>query len=172
MGQARLLFFRSAGIAFALEVAHVERASFLLAAQPVPEASDYVVGVTMLDGVTLLLVDLALRLGLTGSHHYDLHTPVVWCRGGGRVAGLVVDEIDGVDEAAVDSADLSELLRRGRAPLCGVVRRGGEAWLLLDPEPLLAFDLAQPVSDIHLDLAALERWLLADAREEGARSRV
>lgn len=161
MAQAMLLFFRCAGINFALDVTAVERASFLVAVQPLPEASDYVVGVTSLGGATVLLADLALRLGLPDASRYTLHTPVVWCRGAERVAGLVVDEIDGVEAAAVQNADLSALLYGGRAPLRGAVRRSGAVWLLLDPERLLAFDLAQPVSDLRLDMAALQQWLLA-----------
>lgn len=160
MMQAVLLFFRCAGVNFALDVSCVERASFLVAVQPLPEASDYVVGVTALGGETVLLADLALRLGLPDAAPYTLHTPVVWCRDAGRAAGLVVDAIEGVDEAAVQDADLS-LLQGGRAPLRGVVRRGGTVWLLLDPERLLAFDLARPVSDLQLDMAALQQWLLA-----------
>ena len=159
--QAMLLFFRCAGINFALEVTAVERASFLVAVQPLPEASDYVVGVTALGGETVLLADLALRLGLPDAPRYTLHTPVIWCRCAERVAGLVGGGIDGVEAAAVHSADLSALLHGGRAPLRGVVRRSGSVWLLLDPERLLAFDLAQPVSELRLDKAALRQWLLA-----------
>jgi chemotaxis signal transduction protein len=164
-----LLFFRCAGVDFALPVDAIERASWLLAVQPLPEASDYVVGVTALGGESVLLVDLALRLGLGGSAHYGVHTPVLWCRGGGRRAGLVVDEIDGVDAAAAGEADLAALLSGGRAPLSGAVRRGGCSWLLLDAERLLAFDLAQAVSELRLDRDALQQWMLAGAvEEEGA----
>lgn len=169
MAPATLLLFRSAGVNFALDIACVERASFLFAVQPLPEASDYVVGVTSLAGETALLADLALRLGLGDAPDYTLHTPVVWCRGESGMAGLVVDEITGIESAAVEHPDLSSLLQGGEAPLRGVIRHGGNVWLLLDPMRLLAFDLAQRVSELRLDMAALRQWMLAgeESADEG-----
>lgn len=164
-----LLLFRCAGVDFALDVDSVERASWLVAAQPLPEASDYVVGVTALQGESVLLVDLARRLGLEGAAQYGLHTPLVWCRGGGGRAALAVDEIEGVAAVAVNGADMSELLCQGRAPLLGAVRHDGRTWLLLDPGRLLAFDLAQEASELRLDRDVLQRWLLAgEAAQEDA----
>ncbi len=161
-----LLLFRCADVDFALDVDSIERASWLVAAQPLPDASDYVVGVTALQGESVLLVDLARRLGLEGAAHYGLHTPLLWCRAGDRRAALVVDEIEGVAAATASGADMSELLRQGRAPLRGAVRHDGRTWLLLDPARLLAFDLAQAVSELSLDREALQRWLLAGEAEQ------
>lgn len=154
-----LLCLRSAGLRFAIAVERVARASYLVAAQPVPGSPDYLVGLTALDGESVPMVDLAQRLGLETDTAYALSTPMVWCHGVDRVVALVVDEVDGVFAGTDVSGRVDADLQVGRAPLTGVAQCSGESWLVLDCDRLLALDFSQRGSPYTLDSAALQRLL-------------
>ncbi len=159
-----LLLFRCGGADLAVPVAAVERASYLVAVQQVPGASDFLVGISVFEGTTLPVIDLAVRLGLPAADAYTVFTPLLWCRAGERAAAMVVDEIVGVEIAP--AAELTQLLDGAMPPLRGAVRHDGRLWLLLDIERVLGFDLAEAISDLHVDLEQLQQWML----EAGERS--
>jgi purine-binding chemotaxis protein CheW len=164
-----ILMLRCSETGFALELEAVAHASFLVAVQPVPEAPEYVLGVAPFRDDVVPVLDLAGRLGLQPADRYDLETPVVWCRAGGRTAGLVVDDLPGIAEVAGSELRMRQEFATGGPPVEGVVRTQGQAWLLLDPARILDFDFARRVSDIRLDKAVIRKWLEeADAVEPEA----
>lgn len=154
-----VLCLRSGGLDLAVPIAEVLRASYLVAAQPVPGTPDYLVGITKVAGRTMPLADLAGRLGLAGPERFSVDAPVVWCEADGSAAGFVVDQIVGVAEVEGDATALAGELAAARGPFRAVAYARGEAWLLLDVRRLLAFDFAAELTDLTVDFQELSHWL-------------
>ncbi|HKJ76645.1 MAG TPA: chemotaxis protein CheW [Gammaproteobacteria bacterium] len=153
------------GLAFPLD--SVEHVSFLVAVQPVPDGPDYLAGLTRFRGEAVPVIDLAGRLGLPPAERYQADTPVLWCRSGGRITGLIVDEVPGVAEVTRDGLQMTDAFEAGRPPLAGVVHHEGAMWLLVEVSTVLDFDYAQAVTDLEWDEEAIRHWVQEDTRQGG-----
>lgn len=156
-----------AGTGLALPLDAVEHVSFLVAVQPVPDGPDYLAGLTRFRGEAVAVIDLAGRLGLPPAERYHADTPVLWCRSGKRVTGLIVDEVPGVAEVAANDLQMTDAFTASGPPLAGVVHHEGTMWLLLEVSTVLDFDYAQAVTELEWDEEAIRRWVREDATQGG-----
>ena len=146
-----LLFVTVAGHLFCLRLDDVERLLPLMHLQAVPEGPAYLLGLMNLRGAAVPVLDLARRLGLPDRSRYALDTPVLLTSLGGLRAGLVVDEVQGVQAIPRSALRGEALFRDGLPPvLSAVTARDGTA-LLLDTLRILDIDLSGLSAPLALD---------------------
>jgi len=138
----RFLFVRVAGHRFCLRLDDVERLLPLMLLQPVPEGPDYLMGLMNLRGQPVPVVDLARRLGLPACAGHPLEAPVVLAGLGGLRAGLVVDEVLGVQAVPRPALRGEALFRDGLPPVLSAVATNGGTALQLDTLRILDIDLS------------------------------
>ena len=85
-----------------LELKHVEKVVLLPALQMIPGSPNFVAGLMNVHGISVIVIDLALRLGLNRTHHYSLDMPVLLCREGENLFGMIVDHITGLKEISLE----------------------------------------------------------------------
>ena len=79
-----------------LDLDSVVRASNLVELQLIPNGPPFFKGTFEHAGDTVLVVDLAERLGISDHRPYTLDTPMLICRGERHVGALIVDEVLGL----------------------------------------------------------------------------
>ncbi|MDP2809057.1 MAG: CheW domain-containing protein [Rhodocyclaceae bacterium] len=158
----QFLFATAGGCRFCLRLGDVERLLPLMQIQPVPDAPPYLAGIMNLAGEAVPVIDLARRLGLGDSPAYHLDNPVLLARAGGpggRLAGLVVDDVLGVKRVPREAMRGEDLFRDGLPPVLGAVILDDGAALLLDSLRILDIDLSGLAEPLTLgeELLALSR---------------
>lgn len=128
----QVLVFRMGGAYACVDLNSVERTISLVAMQPAPGSAAYVAGIMNYAGISLPVVDLAIRLGLPSSA-YTLDTPIVICVHEDKRIALIVEDIVGIDELKVGDLQLArEFSRYGSAFLASAHTGSGLA-LQLEP---------------------------------------
>lgn len=121
-----------------LPVRHVEEVIWMVAVTHFPLGPAFVEGVVNLRGKVIPILDLRKRFGLEPGPP-DSRTRILVVGLRGRLAGLVVDEADGVQ--AVEEPDMgiepAEALGPDLRYVSRVVKTGGELVVVLDPDRLL-----------------------------------
>ena len=126
-----------------IDLADVERVFPLVAVQEIPGGPDYLVGLISLHGTSIPIIDLALKLGLADPKNYDIDTPIVLCRTGGLIGGLVVSEVIEVAQPMVSDVQMVAEFAHSRPPLCGTVTIQQGLSLLIDTLRVLTLDLGE-----------------------------
>jgi purine-binding chemotaxis protein CheW len=113
---------RVAAEAYAMPVGHVREIASLGDITPVPGLRREILGVRNLRGQILPVVDLAMLLQIPRTGFPDR---LLVAEAGGLAAGLVIDEVSGVDELADPTDDADSALLSGtlldRGDLVGVI---------------------------------------------------
>lgn len=108
---------------------------------PLPGSGAHVCGLINLRGRIVTVIDLGARLRLSPASANPDHSIVI-VEHRGRLAGLAVEEVArivSVDPAALqDAADSLRALRVERAYLRGVGETGGEVFVAVDPDEIIA----------------------------------
>ncbi len=78
-----------------IELAYVVRTISLVNIQSMPGSASYVAGIMNYAGISLPVIDLAIRLGLQ-SLPYTLDTPIMVCEYDGRRIAVIVEDIVGI----------------------------------------------------------------------------
>ncbi|MFN8178182.1 MAG: chemotaxis protein CheW [bacterium] len=133
----RVVTFRRLGLTYALPVARVRRVVKVPAVKPVAGAPDFVVGTARLGDRIEVLVDPAKVFGGEGAEAAG-RAVLVTCAG--RDWGFLADSVgDVLNVAAASVTQAPPFLGGARAAgLRGVLLRGEQEILLLDPEGLLS----------------------------------
>jgi len=148
--------FESAGMRCCLPIAEVERVFFLPATDPLPGAPPWVVGLLHLQGESVPVVDLALRLGVVPDAPHALDAAVLLCRRGPLVGGLLVERVLGICAGSrLGEADMA--VSPEAYPLFrGMVRDGAVSLLMIELAQILA------VAPVH-SAYPVEAYLLGEA---------
>ncbi len=152
-GDARhVLHFIAHDNQFCVELEWVERVLSLVALKPVPLSPRYVVGLMTLRGESIVVIDLAERLGLMDHDLYTVNTPILLCSNrAGKLTGLVISEIVGVDLVADDELQLVPLFEEPASPFESVVNTDRGPSLLLNVDRITAIDIMADGTDINFD---------------------
>jgi purine-binding chemotaxis protein CheW len=103
----------------------------------VPNAPDYIQGVTALRGQVLPVVDLCKRLGIPAGTR-DEKSRILVMNVHDEEAGIVVDRVTGVLRISPDAVrPVPETIERGAEFLRGIARKGERLYILLDIEKTL-----------------------------------
>jgi purine-binding chemotaxis protein CheW len=118
---------------YAVETRHLRAVQWASAATPVPCTPAFVVGIVSVRGEIVTLLDLATMIGLRAKPllHADAAVPVLLLGLAGMRAGLVVDEVIGVERLKLDALRQAP---SGREFVRGI---GPRDTVLLDVEALL-----------------------------------
>ncbi|MBF0220297.1 MAG: chemotaxis protein CheW [Gammaproteobacteria bacterium] len=162
MAVKRLLPLRVQQQRFALPLEVVERLLPLAALHPLPLAPEYVMGLLNFEGQSLLVIDLAGRLGMPMRSHYPVDIPLVLLKCAAYRALLVVDEVYAVETLLADRLRGEVLFKRGTAPLQAVVEMAAGTTLLLDCLRLLDVEISPGVESALLDADLLTQSRIAD----------
>jgi purine-binding chemotaxis protein CheW len=104
---------------------------------PVPNTANYLLGVCSLRGTVMPIIDLNLRLGLTGSVRDEKSRIIVVSLGQDEQVGLFVDRVRGVVRfapSAVQPAPENVEQGAGAEFLKGIARKNDRLYILLDVE--------------------------------------
>lgn len=136
----QVVVFRMGGVYACVDLGCVERTVSLVAMQPMPGSAPYVVGIMNYAGISLPVIDLAIRLGLP-SRAYTLDTPIMVCTHQNMRIALIVEDIVGIEALKVQDRQLTrEFSRYGSAFLASAHTSLGLA-LQLEPSWLTAVGL-------------------------------
>ncbi len=130
--EMELLSFRMGGEEYAVMVDDVKEVLKLRDLTMVPNAPDYVLGVTSLRGTMLPVLDLCKRLGIRRSPS-DEKSRILVVSPDEEDAGLMVDRVSGVLRVMPDAIKpVPENIEHGAEFLRGIVRKEDKLYILLD----------------------------------------
>jgi purine-binding chemotaxis protein CheW len=118
---------------FALPVERTTEVLRMVAITPIPGSQPWLAGVVNVRGRTVPVVDLRVRLGLPAGDP-GLRTPIIVIETGGRVAGLIADEVVDVRAVPMSCVEPPDPMAGPARWLSAVVRHGDHLILVLDPD--------------------------------------
>lgn len=132
------LTFTTADTQFAILLDRSQKVVPLMALKAVPKADSCVAGMMNVGGVSVPVIDLAIRLDLEKQSACTLGTSIAICTRGEQAFGILTDRIDGVLRVDDDGVELADVLATDRTPYLGVCRtRAGQPALILDLDRVL-----------------------------------
>jgi purine-binding chemotaxis protein CheW len=135
--ELEMLSFRLGQEEYAVMVDDVKEVLKMRDLTPVPNAPDYILGVTALRGPILPVIDLSRRLGLPPGARGEKSRILVLSLDD-EDAGMVVDRVTGVVRIHPDAVrPVPETIERGAEFLKGIARKGDKLYILLDVEKAL-----------------------------------
>jgi purine-binding chemotaxis protein CheW len=130
--EIEMLSFRLSGEEYAVMVAEVREVLKVRELTRVPNAPDYIQGVTSLRGTMLPVIDLCTRLGLKPAERNE-KARIIVVNTDDEDVGLIVDRVNGVIRALPESIKPApEHVEQGVDFLRGIVRQGDKLHIVLD----------------------------------------
>lgn len=133
--QRQLVVFAIGSEHYALPIERVHEIIRYTPPRSVASHAPSVEGVISLRGKIVPVCDLAVHLGHGPLGAEDTKIVIV-DSGGGRITGVIVDEVEEV--MTVEDAQIEPLPGNGAEHLAGIVRLGDRLVVILDPDTLLA----------------------------------
>ena len=135
--EVEMLSFRLGGEEYALMVEDVKEVLKNRELTQVPNAPEYILGVTALRGPILAVIDLSRRLGLPPAARDD-KSRILVVSSNDEDTGIVVDRVTGVVRIHLeDIRPVPETIEQGSEYLRGIVRKNDRLYILLDREKAL-----------------------------------
>jgi purine-binding chemotaxis protein CheW len=132
--EIEMLSFRLGEEEYAVPVDDVKEVLKNRELTPVPNAPDYILGVTSLRGPILPVIDLCKRLGMPSGLR-DEKSRILVVTLGEEDAGILVDRVSGVVRINPDAVrSVPETIERGAEFLRGISRKDDKLYILLDIE--------------------------------------
>jgi len=130
--EIEMLSFRLSNEEYAVLVADVREVLKIRELTRVPNAPDYILGITSLRGTVLPVIDLSTRLGLKPNERNEKARIIVIATDDEDV-GLIVDRVDNVIRVPSESIKPApEHVEQGADFLRGIVRQGDKLYIVLD----------------------------------------
>jgi purine-binding chemotaxis protein CheW len=130
--EIEMLSFRLSGEEYAVMVADIREVLKIPELTRVPNAPEYIQGVTSLRGTMLPVIDLCTRLGLKPAERNEKARIIVISTDDEDV-GLIVDRVNGVIRALPEAIKPApEHVEQGADLLRGIVRQGDKLHIVLD----------------------------------------
>jgi purine-binding chemotaxis protein CheW len=160
--QTPYLTFLLQGAWYAVEASRVKEILRLPALAPVIETPLYIIGVVNYRGHIVPVMDLGLRLG-EPPRSYRIHDHVIVLEQEGRLLGIIVSEVHGVQEIPLETREArtapAELHKRGPQFVKHLAKLDRTAIMVLDHELLLSPAAEHPTDVKHANPAApAARW--------------
>ena len=131
----------------------VERILSLVSLKPVPLSPRYVVGIMSLPGESVVVVDLAERLGLQDNRPYTIDTPILLCtNSAGRKTGLIATAISGVENVSKADIQLKPEFDEKNSPFVGIVNTSSGPSLQLNTDKILSFSIMDEEATLELEM--------------------
>jgi purine-binding chemotaxis protein CheW len=117
---------------FCVEVQHVSKVMPLMFLTAAPGSPHYMVGLMNLEGKTLPVIDLSLRLNIKRNKKYTLNTPVLLCIYNQKKSGIVVDKIIDIVDIDESCLQMKKEFLSADSPFSGTITIGTDLVLLID----------------------------------------
>ena len=123
---------------FALEIGHVREIIRFLKATPLPTVPDFIEGVIDLRGEIIPIIDLRKRF--SAPVKYDLYTRILVVKVGGKVIGLVSDEVSEVITVSIKEIKPAPMIAKfySAAFIVGMITHKKLIYIILDIERVLS----------------------------------
>jgi purine-binding chemotaxis protein CheW len=130
--EIEMLSFRLSGEEYAVMVEDVREVLKIRELTRVPNAPDYILGVTSLRGMMLPVINLCTRLGLKPAERNE-KARIIVVSADDEDVGLMVDRVNGVIRVLPDAIKPApEHVEHGAEYLRGIVRQGDKLYIVLD----------------------------------------
>lgn len=133
-----LVLFRLGSHSFGVPLSRVRQIIGMVAVTPIPEVPAWLLGVVNLRGSYVKVLDIALRFGIRTSP-VDINSRIIIVETGGRLAGLVVDEVAEVVSGDTEQANeaIPDLPNEGH-PVLALTRVGAAVVVVLNVDEVCA----------------------------------
>jgi purine-binding chemotaxis protein CheW len=129
------------GIHICLPIQYIVKVLPLVELKYIPKSADYCTGLMNLNGRSILVIDLAIRLHLKRTEKYHLATPIILCHEESREVGIIVDEIIGLIHVEDKNLQMQDQFTNKESPFKGTVTIDSKLALLLNMQKLLSIHL-------------------------------
>jgi purine-binding chemotaxis protein CheW len=132
----RVVVFRLDEQLYALPVESVQEIQQIVELTPVPDTAPALVGMIDVRGRVVPAIDVRALIGLE-SRQYTLDTPMILCRAHGRIAALIVDEVEDVLVLPEGCMQAPSKLYALADRMLGISKLDIGLVIVLDPEKLV-----------------------------------
>lgn len=122
------------------DIKRVDKVIQLPMLKRVPGSPYYLVGLLNMAGISIPVVDLALRLGLQRQQAYHLDTIILLCSSKERKMGMIVDKVTGLNEIEEGKLQMRMEFNQPLSPFIAIATIKEELSLLLDIEKIMHSD--------------------------------
>lgn len=140
---------RLRNIDICIELRYIEKILPLTALEPVPHSQSYVVGLMNLAGESIIVIDLAMRIGIERYAPYSVDIPILLCSDQSIKAGLIVDEVKDIYTVKQDLLQLPDRFNHSSAFFKGVIQINDQLTLLLNMKNTLRITLDESQQSIN-----------------------
>lgn len=162
-----ILLLNTPSMAIGIPLELVEQVVPLTAIKEIPEAPPWFSGILNLNGLSIPILDLMLRLGLGSPPPYTLETPMIILNMAGpalaevKRVGVIVPEIAGISSLTEPKLQQSDLFQQTNSAFLGIGRMSdNKLVMILDAEQLVSIDFSMMPEALLFDPEQLtpERW--------------
>lgn len=141
MGQTQVVFFSIDQGKYAMNIENVERIIGYSNVTPLPETSDYVLGIISYQEKILPIIDLNQRF-YNNPLEYNETNKILVIQLEGYKLGLLVDEVKEIKSIDDDTIEKSSEIIEGISPeyIKGLIKRDDEIIILLEAEEIFKGD--------------------------------
>ena len=150
-----VLRFRIPEMELCVPLACVDKVFSLMALQTVPQGPAYLRGLMNLHGDSIPVIELAARLGLSTGEPYTLDTPILLCGYGGLRAGLIIDEVLGVESVPAGALQMGAQFDEAQLPFNAVLSTSEGLCMMLNLGRVLAIDFSAREPSAPIDAGSL-----------------
>jgi len=155
-----LLHFMVQELQCCMYIQDVARIIPLLEMQPVPGAPNYLIGLINLHGMSIMGIDLGLRIGKSHAEAYTVDTPIILCACEEEHVGLVVSEIIGIQHCTFDDMQMRPEFNERELPFEAVVNTKQGFSLLLNIQKVSDFRFCDVDIDTITSVSEIEKKLV------------
>ena len=139
----KLLSFLLSDVQMCIDLQYVEKVLSLPLLEAVPNSPVYLLGIMNLEGESIPVIDLALRLGMEREELYSITIPIILCRNDTQRVGLIVDEIMGLADVDEELLQLHDNFKQAGSHFLATVTQKQQVSLLLNAKYALSIHLTQ-----------------------------
>ena len=134
----------------------VERVLPLMSLQPVPGGPNYLVGLLSMQGDSIPVIDLSIRIGLTVTEPYSVDTSVILCFYEDKRVGVISQIVDGIVSLDFKQIKMQADFQKAHLPYLATINGPGGSSLLLDISRLVLVNYRDDLEDDNEPLEKLE----------------
>lgn len=120
--KCHILHFLLEDVRLCVDLNFVDKILPLIFIEKVPKSPGYLVGIMNIAGISVPVIDLALRVGLQRKNPYSLDNQIILCSEGSHQAGIVVDKIIGLEQIEKNSLQMNKDFQEKSSPILGVFK--------------------------------------------------
>jgi purine-binding chemotaxis protein CheW len=148
----QVLHFSVQKIHVCIPLQYIEKVLPLMELKRIPGTPNYCAGLMNISGISIPVIDLAIRLNLKRTDKYTLSTPIILCHERSREMGLITDEILGLIQVDNNSLQLQNNFNEKVSPFEGVINIDSHLALVLNIPYILSSNLTSGIDNSSFDI--------------------